>query len=295
MKKLETNHQNEALPIDWPSGIKAICLDRSHRGSGNHGVFLIETPQTQWVVKCYDHKRAGLQRLLSGLENIFTGRSALDPESRFQTEKETLRTWRKYGFDVFQEPDDVPSIALHLPHLVFEFVSGRTLKEFFLDPAIEKQDKLAVLERFVPEWSRRHRLTLETGNHCLIQERATFQHVFLSAANDRLIYFDFEIVYTPRHSLKGIIAREIAGYLRSLFSAVPRKDYPAYLDTIVRAYPNPEFLSFPREYFFRHPNRLLRLAFAFDRQLPRNRRPHSKYNITARIQKHLHSTRNYPE
>ena len=295
MKKLEANHNKDLVPIDLPPGMKAICLDRSHRGSGNHGVFLIETPQKQWVVKCYDHKRAGLQRLLSGLENNVTGRSALDPESRFRTEKETLRTWRNYGFETFQEPDEFPSIAVRFPHLVFEYVPGRTLKEFFLDPAIAKTRKLAVLKGFVPEWSRRHRLALETGDHRLIQERATFQHVFMSFADDRLIYFDFEIVYTSRHSMKGIIAREIAGYLRSLFSAVPHKDYPAYLDTIVRAYPNPEFLSFPGEYFFRHPNRLLRLAFAFDRQLPRNRRPHSKYNITAWIQKYLHSTGNYPE
>jgi hypothetical protein len=46
-------------------------------------------------------------------------------------------------------------------------------------------------------------------------------------------------------------------------------------------------LQYPYDYFFRHPNRLLRLAFAMDRQLPRNRRPHSKYNIARRIQTFL--------
>ena len=227
MKKLQAYHQNDTVPIDLLPGMEAICLDRSRRGSGNHGVFLIKTPQKQWVVKCYGHKRDRLQRLLSRWENFFTGRSALDPESRFYTEKETLRTWRQYGFDVFQEPGDLPPMAIDFPHLVFEYIPGQTLKEYFLDPAIKKTDKLTMLKRFVPEWSRRHRLALETENHRLIQERATFQHVFISPADNRLIYFDFEIVYTSRHSLKGIIAREIAGYLRSLFSAVPRKDYPA--------------------------------------------------------------------
>lgn len=287
MKKLEAYHQDDVVPMDLLPGMNASCLDRSHRGSGDHGVFLIKTPQKQWVVKCYDHKRGRIQRLLGRWENFFTGRSALDPASRFYTEKETLRTWRKYGFDVFQEPDDLPPISIDFPHLVFEYVSGQTLKEYFLDPAIKKADKLTLLKRFVPEWSRRHRLALDTANRRLIQERATFQHVFMSAVDNRLIYFDFEIVYTSRHSLQGIIAREIAGYLRSLYSAVPRNDFPTYLDTLVRAYPYPEFFNFPRDYFFRHSNRLLRLAFAMDRRLPRSRRPHSKYNITKQLQKYL--------
>lgn len=290
MKKLNAYDQEVVVPMDLLPGMEAICLDRSHRGSGNHGVFLIQTPQKKWVVKCYDHKRGRVQRLLSRWENFFAGRSAFDPESRFHTEKQTLRTWREYGFDVFQEPNALPPITIDFPHLVFEYVSGRTLKDYFLDTAIQKADKLKMLKRFVPEWSRRHRLALETGNRRLIQERATFQHVFLSAADDRLIHFDFEIVYTSRHSLKGIIAREIAGYLRSLFTAVPRNDYLTYLDTFVRAYPYLEFLNFPHDYFFSHPNRLIRLGFAIDRRLPRNRRLNSKYNITERIQEHLKGT-----
>jgi hypothetical protein len=287
MKKSGAYHQKEEVPIDLLPGMEATYLDRSHRGSGNHGIFLITSPQGQWVVKCFDHKRDKLQRLLSGWENIFTGRSALDPQSRFRTETATLKTWQDNGFDVFRQLNDLPPVAIDSPHLVFEYVSGRTLKEYFLDPEIEKADKLMTLKRFVPEWSRRHKLALETGNHQLIQEHATFQHVFIGADDDRLIYFDFEIVYTSRHSLRGIIAREIAGYLRSLYAAVPPGDYAAYLDTLVRAYPDREFLQYPYDYFFSHPNLLLRFAFAVDRRSPRNRRQHSKYNIAGRIQNYL--------
>lgn len=287
MKKLEPTPQKDAVPLDLPSEMEAVCLDRSRRGGGNHGIFLINSQHKQWVVKCYDHKRDRLQRLLSGWENLIAGRSALDPRSRLTTEKETLKTWRQNGFDVFQQSNDLPALSINFPHLVFEYVPGRTLKEYFLDPAIGKTEKLITLKRFVPEWSRRHQLALETGNHRLIQERATFQHVFMSAADERLIYFDFEIIYTPRHSLRGILAREIAGYLRSLYTSVPPDDYAAYLETIVRAYPHREFLQYPYDYFFSHPNRLLQLVFAMDRQLPRNRRQHSKYNIARRIQTYL--------
>ena len=109
----------------------------------------------------------------------------------------------------------------------------------------------------------------------------------MSSSDDRLIYFDFEIVYAPRHSLKGILAREIAGYLRSLYTAVPPADWGAYLETIIRAYPQRKFLHYPYEYFFNHPNWLLRFISALDRQLPRNRRQNSKYNIADRIQTFL--------
>ena len=164
-----------------------------------------------------------------------------------------MKTWRQNGFDVFRPLNDLPPHTVRYPHLVFEYVSGRTLKEYFLDRDVPKAEKLRTLRRFVPEWSRRHHLAIETGNHCLIQERATFQHVFMSSSDERLIYFDFEIVYTPRHSLRGILAREIAGYLRSLYTAIPPADWETYLETIIDAYPHREFLHYPDEYFFATP------------------------------------------
>jgi hypothetical protein len=290
MKKLEVDTRKNNLPMVLPQGIEAICLDRSVRGGGRHGVFLLKSPQNQWVVKIYHHKRGPLQRFFSGLENYFAGRSPLDPRARFSTEKKTLDIWQENGFEVFRRLSRAPSVTIDFPHLAFEFVCGRTLKEYFLDSAIGKADKLNTFERFLPEWSRRHAVALKTRNHYLIQERATLQHVFMSAEDGRLIYYDFEIVYTPRHSLPAIIAREIAGYIRSLFSVVPRDDFNDYLNILIRDYPHRDFLHYPYDYFFRHPNRLLRLIYSLDRQLPRNHRQHSKYNVTLKIQDCLYKT-----
>ena len=273
-----------------PSGIEATCLDRSVRGGGRHGVFLLKSPQHQWVVKIYHHKRGPLQRFFSSLENYFAGRSSPDPRARFSTEKKTLDIWRENGFEVFRRLNQSPPVSIDFPHLVFEFVDGRTLKQYFLDSAISKADKMKTLKRLVPEWGGRHTVALETRNHYLIQERATLQHVFMSAEDNRFIYYDFEIVYTPRHSLPAIIAREIAGYIRSLFSVVPRDDFNDYLDIFIREYPQQDFLHYPYDYFFRHPNRLLRLLYSLDRQLPRNRRPRSKFNVALKIQDCLHKT-----
>jgi hypothetical protein len=290
MKKLEVDAPKNNLPMVLPQGMEAICLDRSVRGGGRHGVFLLKSSQNQWVVKIYHHKRGPLQRFFSGLENYFAGRSPLDPRSRFSTEKKTLDIWQENGFEVFRRLNQPPPVSIDFPHLVFEFVSGRTLKEYFLDPAIGKADKLNTFKRFLPEWSRRHAVALETRNHYLVQKRATLQHVFMSAEGERLIFYDFEIVYTPRHHLPAIIAREIAGYIRSLFSVVPRGDFNDYLDILHREYLHRDFLHYPYDYFFRHPNRLLRSLYSLDRQLPRNRRQRSKYNIALRIHNRLQKT-----
>ncbi len=287
MKKHEVDTRKNNLPMVLPPDTEAICLDRSVRGGGRHGVFLLNSPQNQWVVKIYHHKRGLLQRFFSGLENYVAGRSPLDPRSRFSTEKKTLDIWQENGFEVFRRLKQPPPVSIDFPHLVFEFVSGRTLKEYFLDSAIGKADKLNTFKRFLPEWSRRHAVALETRNHYLIQERATLQHVFMSAEDGRLIFYDFEIVYTPRHHLPAIIAREIAGYIRSFFSVVPRDDFNDYLDILIREYPYRDFLHYPYEYFFRHPNRLLRLLYSLDRQLPRNRRPRSKYNLALKVQDYM--------
>jgi hypothetical protein len=284
MKSVEVDIPENSLPMNLPHGVEATCLDRSLRGGGRHGVFLLKSSESCWVVKIYHHKRDPYQRFFSGLENYFAGRSSPGPRARFNTEKKTLEIWQKNGFEVFRRLTQPPPVAINFPHLVFEYVPGRTLKEYFLDSAIGKIDKINTFKRFLPEWSRRHALALETENHYLIQERATLQHVFMSSEDDRLIFYDFEIAYTPRHKMPAIIAREIAGYVRSLFSAVPRDDFNEYLDILIRDYPNRDFLGYPYDYFFRHPNRLLRLVYIFDRQLPRNRRPRSKYNIALRIQ-----------
>ena len=290
MNPLEMNTQRDNLPMVLPQGMEAICLDRSLRGGGRHGVFLIKSPQKQWVVKIYHHKRNMVQRFLSGLENYLTGRSPLNPRTRFYTENKTLNIWQEHKFDVFRRLKESPPVSIDFPHVVFEYVSGRTLKEYFLDPHIAKADKLHTLKRFLPEWGRRHALALDTRNHNLIQERATLQHVFMSSEDDRLISFDFEVVYTSRHSLPGIIAREIAGYIRSLLAAVPEQDFNDYLDVFMREYPHRDFLRHPYKYFFQHPNRLLRFLFSIDRRRPRNRRRHSKYNIALRIQDYMQKT-----
>lgn len=283
MKTSLARRQNDSPPFALPDGMTAVCLSRSLRAEAKHGIFLIETSGKKWVIKYYHHKRGKPQRLFSYLENYLGGRSGISPHRRFRNEKQSLQIWRENGFDVFRQPDEFPPISIDAPHLIFEYVPGRTLKDFFLDREISRADKLRAFKRFLAEWGRRHFLAHKQENRYLIQEHATFQHVYLSAEDQRFIFYDFEIVYTHRHSLPGLIGREIAGYVRSL----PLEDLDDYLPILIREYPRPEFLYYPFYYFFQHPNLCLRFLYAVDRQLPRNRRQKSKYNIALRIQDYL--------
>lgn len=286
MKTSLAHLQNDGIPFALPDGMTAVCLSRSRGGGAKHGIYLVETSAKRWVIKYYHHKRGQLQRLFSKLENYLSGRSGVSPQRRFRNEKQSLQIWRDNGFEVFRQCDEFPSISIDAPHLVFEYVAGRTLKDYFLDREIPKADKLLAFKRFLPEWGRRHFLAYKTKNRQLIQEHATFQHVYMSAEDQRFIFYDFEVVYTQRYSLPGLIGREIAGYIRSL----PPEDLDDYLHILIREYAYPQFLYYPFYYFFRHPNLFLRFLHALDRQLPRNRRQRSKYNIAIRIHDYLQRT-----
>jgi hypothetical protein len=272
---------------DFPGALKATCLDWSRRGDGHHGVFLIEAVnKKKYIVKCYGRKRSKWREILTIPGNYLTGKSSSRPLTRFHTEKEVLHTWRRHGFDVFQEPKDFPPMVITPPHLVFEYINGRTLLSYFADPHIGKDDKMGTLKRFIPEWGRRHHLAMKSKNRLLIQEHPSFKHVYMN--NDgRLIFFDFETVYTPMHSLPSLIGREIAGYVRSLYKVIFPGEFNDFLDVLVREYPYREYLSYPFNYFFHHPNPLIKLLYALDRRLPRHQKRHSKYPVARLLKDRL--------
>jgi hypothetical protein len=187
---------------------------------------------------------------------------------------------------VFRPVADAPPLRLPWPHLALEYVPGRPLKSFFHDPGIRLADKLSVLNRFLPGWGRRHREAARTGDRRLVQEHASFKHVWL-AEDGRLISFDFEEIFTRRHAMDFLIGREIAGYLRSLCRVLPPPDFSAAMDTVVSGYPFREHLAYPHEFFFRHPSPAPRAWYALVRRLPVNRRPKSRYAVVRLLQERL--------
>jgi hypothetical protein len=283
-------NKNKGTILSSLIGFKVTCLDSSKRGDGHHGVFLVEDFNAyKFVVKCYGRKRSHWGEVLNAISNYLSGRSSSRPLGRFNTEKKVLQTWHEYGFDVFKQPKDLESITVNKPHLLFEYVKGQTLLSYFADPLISKEYKIDKLKQFIPEWGRRHYLAMESGNRLLIQEHPSFKHVYINDFG-RFIYFDFETVYTTRHSLPSLIGREIAGYIRSLYKVIPPDEFNEFLRILINEYPHREYLLYPYHYFYRHPNLLVRFSHSLARRLPRNKRRHSKYLVAPLISDYLHQT-----
>ena len=286
-KAQETPGANNARLPSLPTGLKATCLDSSKRGDGHHGVFLVEDAgRNKYIVKCYGRKRKKWREIPETLANFLAGKSSLDPWDRFETEKRVLETWRTHGFDVFEPVEHPDFMGMKEPYLVLEYVQGQTLLSYFADPHVGRGEKITMLRRFLPSWGRRHHLALKSGNRLFIQEHPSFKHVFVNEAG-RLIFFDFETVYQAPHSLRSLIGREIAGYLRSLYKVTPSDEFPGFLDVIIREYPHREYLFYPFRYFFRHPNPVMRILYSLDRRLPRHRKRHSKYPVARMLWEQL--------
>jgi hypothetical protein len=261
-------------------------LDQSRGGDPCQGIFLLATKDRRAVLKVFGPKHSPLALPLARLDRRFSGRSAPDPASRFHTERSVLEIWRRCGFDVFRSLEGTVVIDIPFPYLTLEYVEGPTLKNFFGDPGISSGQKRRVFRRFLPDWGRRHLLAGQTADRHLIQEHASFKHVLMSS-DERLISFDFEEVFTERYSPAFLIGREIAGYLRSLYRVSSAADFDAYLDVLLDHYRPAEFLAYPYTYFFRHPNSLLRGAYAIMRRFPANRRDNSRYSVIRRLQRRL--------
>lgn len=290
-KDVKKPTKNKGTISFFPSRFKVTCLEYSKRGDGHHGIFLIEDPGAQkYVVKCYSRKRSHWREVLNAISNYLSGRSSSRPLGRFNIEKKVLQTWREHGFDVFKQPKDLESLEITKPHLLFEYVKGQTLLSYFADPRISKEDKIEKLKRFIPEWGRRHHIAMKSGNRLLIQEHPSFKHVYINDGG-RFIFFDFETVYTKLHSLPSLIGREIAGYVRSLYKVIPPEEFNEFLKLIINEYPHREYLLYPYDYFYRHPNPLVRFSHSLVRRLPRNKRRHSKYLVAPLIRDCLHRTR----
>lgn len=263
---------------------QAECMDCSRRGNDTHGIFLLRREGTSYVVKCYGHKRSRWQSWGKSFGNYLGGRSSENYLMRYRTEKRVLALWRQCGFEVFRETR-LPDLSIPYPHLVMEHVAGRTLLHYFSDPQQPIAEKVAVFRRFLPEWGRRHLLALQTGDRLLIQEHPSFKHVFYGD-DGRLIFFDFETVYI-RYDIRNLIAREIAGYARSLVKVANAADLRDFFDILVKEYPYREFLSYPYQYFFKSVNPVARVVQFWDRLLPRRRKSHSKYRVALLLREYL--------
>ena len=220
-------------PIDLSN---AQTLNISRRGDGRQRVMKVVHNEKFVILKCYGLKRKLPRVLFRQFGSFFLGaKSSITVKARHDTELNVLSLWKQEGFDV---PEVYP--LLKLPQdisncIAMEYIPSPTVAKVLQDDQKSLVLKKEVITRYAQVWGKRHTRALELGEPRLLQEHPTLSHVFVS--QERLVHFDFEIVFTRKKDLERLVRREIVGILRSMAKTRGNVFYPL-LDTLLDAYPN---------------------------------------------------------
>jgi integrase len=224
---------NTIKPIDFS---KAQTLNISRRGDGMQRVVKVRHNEKSVVLKCYGLKRTRLRVLFRQLGSLFLVRkSSITAKARYDTELDVLSLWKREGFDVpkvypLQKlPQDIPYC------IAMEYIPSPTVAEVLQDNQKSLAFKKEIIARYAQVWGKRHARALELREPRLLQENPTLSHVFVFG--DRMVHFDFEIVFTRKKDLRRLVRREIVGILRSL-SKASGDSFSPLLDTLLDAYPD---------------------------------------------------------
>ena len=172
-------------------------LNFSRRGDGSHCIVKVMDGTTPMILKLYGRKRSNLRtRFRRYLSPFDVGQSSSIIQARIQTERAVLTLWQREGFDVpkiyspaFLEGFDQPCLAM-------ELIPGQTLTTFLHDTTIPLDRKKDIISRFCQEMARRHERALEQKEIRLLLFHPNMSRILIS--DDRLVYLDFEVVYTPK-------------------------------------------------------------------------------------------------
>ena len=226
----------------------------------------VETPSGPVLQKVYLARHGAIRGALRTLlMTLFSGKSGASPLARWRTERAVLAHWAELGFDAPRDlSPQFPGLARE-GVAVLEFVEGRVLLKLLAATRLARPKRDALLVRFATEWSRRHGAAIDTGDTLLVQEHGGFEHVMVTP--DRLVTFDFEQIHRAGRDVRRLVAREVAGYLRSLCKQVPDDVLRADVRALIRGYTRRDILHGVVDEAFRSRNPLRRLMFAFDRRI----------------------------
>lgn len=243
-----------------------ILIDKSLHGKSLHRTYLIdlnasaadEDDERSAVVKCFGPRSGLLNMFLRNVGNFFTGRTGVGTWRRFKTERRAIEAWRQSGFGTFNIILDLPEQFKDKPWLVTEFADGIKLDQFLADQSVGQPRKDQVMTKFWEQTAKRQRLALQNRKRLLIPSNPNLKHVMLMPG-DELLTFDFEVAFVRFASVKTLIGRELAGYVRSMRNFLNTEQFNHSLKVMVQAYPEPTFLNYVKR-VDKSPNPLIRFC-----------------------------------
>ncbi len=256
-----------------------------------NGNFLYKVPYKDGfaVVKVYYGSRGAVSRLWKSFENVVVaGQTSYMPKTRLRIERECIDLWRKHGFRVFDVYDNVKVEAPQAPaggYMVLEFVERPKLGSYLADSSVPEDERFALYQRWLPEWSRRHDIALAEREPRLVHENGDGKHVMLME-DESFLWFDFEMVFRSRGRVEEYVAREIAQYMWQILRTIPPELHERFYDETITGYPVRDRLERTYDYYFNSPNLFHRFGRSLDRRF-RRRKNSSKYNVTSRLREKL--------
>jgi len=215
----------------------------SRRGDGAHRVLKADVDGRTVVIKIYGLKRSRLEAILRQFGSlVVVGKSSISAAGRCRTERATLELWRQEGFDVpaVAAIDEAALAAAGVtgrnPWLALEWVPGPALGKMVMRDDLALRRKEEIVADFARACAARHARAVALDAPRLLCEHPTFEHVIVS--DGRFVFFDLEIVFTGRCSLETLIARELAGFVRSLLR-MAGSHFAPLVGALVAAYPEP--------------------------------------------------------
>ncbi len=214
----------------------AEVLNVSERGDGRQQILKVPCHDGFIILKCYGLKRTRLRALIRQFGSFFLIRkSSVTVSGRRATELAVMSLWKQEGFDV-PEVYDLPELPQDFPLCIaMEWIPGPTLVQVLKDESYSPDLKKELIARYAKAWGKRHVRALELNEPRLLQENPTLSHVFYS--NDRLVHFDFEIVFTWKKDIERLVRREIVGVVHALAKA-GGENFEPLLDTLLDNYPD---------------------------------------------------------
>ncbi|MCU0724222.1 MAG: hypothetical protein MUE73_00300 [Planctomycetes bacterium] len=184
------------------------------------------------VQKLYGPRYGPIRRMLTALAGRKTGCA---PEARRRTEACLLALFASHGFPVPRDRSaELPWLASDRV-LVLEYVAAPPLGNILRERLFDRRRRDGLLGRFAAAWCARHRKALDLCEPRLVQEHGTFDHVLVDG--DRFVTIDLEQGFRPGQRVAPLVAKEVAGYLRTLWNRTSREIFEADLRAIVSGYP----------------------------------------------------------
>jgi hypothetical protein len=207
------------------------------------------------------------------------------PRTRLAVERDCLDLWARHGFRVFERYDDVLVRAPQAPpggYLVLEYVDAPKLVDHMRDARLALDERCATWRRFLAEWHRRHALAIAEREPRLVHENGDCKHVML-LPDEKLLWFDFEMVFRSRARVEEYVGHEIVQYLWQLLRQLDEDAQERVLAETAAHYPDRRLLRVGHDVFFRHPRWTQRVGRSLDRMRAKSKKPTSKYNVARKL------------